>query len=162
MNKTFIFILTALCYNLSFSQDISPEILSTAGTSYDGSTIQLDWTLGELMIETSSGSTSQITQGFHQAYFTRTSMEELSPEIGTINIFPNPTTDWFYVDMSFQQRTQIELILLDQSGRCILSKKEHGSAFRLQESIEALPTGFYLLTIRIDNQYQQSFKIQKT
>jgi len=162
MKKTFILLLTLTWLQMSYSQDISPQIVSTAGTTFQGNAMQLDWTLGELMIETSSNSTNLLSQGFHQTYYLISSIDKLSSEIGEINVFPNPTQDWMNVSLSFDEARNVEMFLYDPNGRLIFSKQEKGSAFTLNTSIKELPAGTYFLSFIIDNnRFKQSFKIQK-
>lgn len=42
------------------------QLISSAGESFKNSNYQLDWSIGELVIETYSGNQNMLTQGFHQ------------------------------------------------------------------------------------------------
>ena len=66
MNRAFLLLLFIFWMHGLYSQSSSSEILSTAGETFQSTSMQIDWTLGELAIETIHHSNRQITQGFHQ------------------------------------------------------------------------------------------------
>jgi hypothetical protein len=57
---TFAFLLLQL--NNSWSQ----ELICSAGDVFSNSSVQMEWSLGEPAIDTYSGETLLLTQGFHQ------------------------------------------------------------------------------------------------
>jgi len=162
MNKLLLFLLLASWTNNVYSQSLSPEIVSTAGETFQGTSIQIDWTLGELAITTIQNSTLQITQGFHQPNYIVTNVDELPQKIGEINVFPNPTSDWLEITFSFNQMKEVYTRLYDIHGKLILEKENNGKFISERISLSELPNGNYFLNFLIDgNQYSQTFKIQK-
>ena len=162
MNKLLLFLLLASWTNNVYSQSLSPEIVSTAGETFQGTSIQIDWTLGELAITTIQNSTLQITQGFHQPNYIVTNVDEHPQKIGQINVFPNPTSDWLEITISFNQMKEVCTRLFDIHGKLILEKENQGKFISESISLSELPNGNYFLNFLIDeNQYSQTFKIQK-
>jgi hypothetical protein len=68
---------------------------------------------------------------------------------GQLRVFPNPTQDVVYIDLSIPQRKEISVSLRDVQGR-IVYQKQTGLTNQFKESI-TLPnvTGTYLLTIQV-------------
>ena len=60
--KIFIFLSLSLIFNTLKAQDV----IATSGSRISTSTVQLDFTIGESIIETSSAGSIKLTQGFHQ------------------------------------------------------------------------------------------------
>ena len=162
MIKILLSLLIALWISNVDAQIASPEIVSSAGDTYQGNSMQIDWTLGELAITTIQNSSQKITQGFHQPNYTITSVNELQQEIGQIRVYPNPTSDRIEMELYFDQIRDVQIQLVDLNGRLIWVKEENGSQIEQIENIENLSNGTYFLYFLIDDkQYSQTFKIQK-
>jgi len=144
------------------AQGSNPEIVSSAGETFQGNNMQIDWTLGELAITTIQNSSQQVTQGFHQPNYTITSIDELPQKIGEIKVYPNPTSDRIEMKLNFDQNRNIKIQLKDFNGRLIWSTEINVSQIEHVENISNLPNGNYFLTFLIDNNKSfQTFKIQK-
>lgn len=145
-----------------YSQNISPEILSTAGNSFAGSSVHLDWTLGEVATTTLQESDLQITQGFHQPTYMVTSINDIPLDIGQISLYPVPTSSNINMELTFQQERVIHFHLLDMKGQKIWSKEAQGQQIKEKFTLSHVPNGNYLMKISIDNTpYSQTFKIIK-
>ncbi|MBK6949334.1 MAG: hypothetical protein IPH16_15855 [Haliscomenobacter sp.] len=72
----------------SYSQQARQEVLSSTGGNIKGKSIQVDWTIGELVITTIQNANIQITQGFHQPGVSLTNLAVLPLEVGQIMVFP--------------------------------------------------------------------------
>jgi len=60
----FAFFLTGI---IGYSQSIERQVIGTSGTTLtDGTTLSLDFTVGELVVTTITDDTTTLTQGFHQ------------------------------------------------------------------------------------------------
>jgi len=144
------------------AQEISPQVLSNAGESYEGQNIQLDWTLGELAVSTLTTPNQQVTQGFHQTYYTISSLSELPADFGKIAVFPNPTTDWINLDMSFDEIQKVQTSLFDVDGKLIWTKEVSGQVFSEKYSFATLPAGSYFLHFLFNGKsYSKAFQINK-
>ncbi len=74
MKKTLTFIFTIISAVVLNAQSVSPEVIASAGESFQGTSMKIDWTLGEIAVTTIQNGERVITQGFHQPYFTITKM----------------------------------------------------------------------------------------
>ncbi len=144
------------------AQSSNPEIISSAGDSFQGANMQIDWTLGELAINTLQSPSLLLTQGFHQPVYTITSLAELPVEVGQISVFPNPGSAWLEVLFAFDQNRQVQIQLFDLQGRLLTSNALQGQEFSKRMDIRKFASGHYVLNIFVDGtQYSQSFIIQK-
>lgn len=162
MNKVLTMLIVNFCIINGYSQSLSPKILSTAGDSFQGTSIQLDWTLGELAITNIANNSYQITQGFHQPYYIITSIDKLSEDFGEIKVYPNPTTNWIKLDASFEQICNVRLTICDIHGKTIWTKESRSQRITDKISLSSVPSGIYFLYIRGDNMKSiKTTKIQK-
>lgn len=144
------------------AQSSNPQIVSSAGETFQGNSLQIDWTLGELAITTIQNSSQQITQGFHQPTFVIMSIDELSQKIGQIQVFPNPASDIIEVKANFDQSRNVMIQLVNLNGSLLWMTKNNGDQIDQVKDITNLPSGTYFLNFLIDgNKYSQTFKIQK-
>ncbi len=162
MKRTFFLLLFAMWICNINAQSSNPEVVSSAGETYQGNSMQIDWTLGELAITSIQNSSQQITQGFHQTNYTITSVNELPQKIGKITVFPNPTSDKIEIQLNFAQAKDVKIQLVDLNGRLIWSTEQNGSQIEQIKDLTNLSNGSYFLNFLIeDSQYSQTFKIQK-
>lgn len=117
-----------LISKLVFSQQLaSPEVICTAGAyNVIENSIQVSWTLGEIMTETFSNSTYTYTQGFQQESYSI----EIKPEkvdykdfFTEISYFPNPFQTFFNLKLEFDEAKSFQLVLFSEDGKKILIQK---------------------------------------
>lgn len=118
------------------------EVISTQGDSYSNGINTIDYTIGELVIETVSDGTNDLTQGFHQTLLTITNVEDLDVNF-SVSIFPNPASD--RVNLTIENYQGLTFRLFDVSGK-LLSQAVLTEA-RTSINVEEYPKGMYLLTL---------------
>ena len=150
-NLTLLFLLQVFILN-AYSQNVSPEILSSAGGTLSNAQYLVDWTLGEPVIETVTGTTYILTQGFHQPDFFIISIQE-SPEY-SILVYPNPVSSVIMIQTDIQK--PLRASLYDLNGKLL-------NEIRFIESTELnisnLSRSVYLL--KIIDQNKNTIKIVK-
>ena len=162
MARNLILLLGAMWMYNANAQRLSPEIVSSAGETYQGVSMQIDWTLGELAITTIQNPTRQVTQGFHQPGYTITSIHEWPEEIGEIKVYPNPTSGRLTINLAFDRSRDIQIKLFDLHGRLNWTKDYRGEQISESISLSQLSSGSYFLNFSIDdNEFFQTFKIEK-
>jgi glycosidase len=85
------------------------------------------------------------------------STRELVTDAFSLQIMPNPASDWLVVDYQLPQVAQVQIQLLDLLGRpvqSLFSGRQGAGAQRLSVSLDDLPGGMYLLQLRADGQVQ--------
>lgn len=145
----------------AFSQSISPELITTSGDNFKNSNVELDWSIGEIMIETYSNTENSLTQGFHQSkYDVTTSVDEISGIDFKIKIFPNPTSDLINLQIVGNINQNLTYELIDLQGKVLI--KNSVNKTKKQINMSRFSQNMYLLKITTENGKQVSiFKIQK-
>ena len=69
MKLALLFIVGISSLQNVFSQASDLQIVASAGSSFETNEIILDWTLGELMVQTLDRPSGMISQGFHQPLY---------------------------------------------------------------------------------------------
>jgi len=97
-------------------------VVSTAGDHFKTNEAQLSWTIGEIVIETLTGTSNILTQGFHQTKLIAVAIDEL-PYLGfEIKAFPNPTQDYLILKVSKDKLNSMQYKLYDMQGKLLQNK----------------------------------------
>jgi len=160
--KPFILFLSLLFTTGLFAQEISPEVVSTAGSNLISSSVSLEWTLGEISIKTLQGETNILTQGFHQPEYSVTNISE--PVAGIdFQVYPNPTSGILQITIAFERERAVVARLTDVNGKLLWNKEYYGQHISDITSLQELPNGSYFLNFSFENdKSKQTFKILKT
>ena len=143
------------------AQTIAPEVLASSGAHFTGTNASLSWTIGEVMIETVSGTNNMLTQGFHQPGVQATIIEEVLPSHVEINVFPNPATESITVNLE-NNTLKLNAELYDMTGKLLISKEIEPLQSSFVVNVKDLANAGYLLRIHSeDKKYNATYKIQK-
>ena len=141
------------------AQSIAPDVIASNGNS---SNIQLNWTLGEVMVDTYSNGSNILTQGFHQTNLTITTVEDPNLLDLHVNVYPNPSSDRIIIEVSKSDKNLL-LELYDMSGKLVLTETIPAEVNRKELNLSALATSYYLLKMFSNNgEIISTYKIQKT
>ena len=97
---------------------LSQEVISTQGDSYSNANGSIDFTIGEVIINTVNEGSNDITQGFHQTNWNFLGLEDHAPDF-EVSIFPNPTED--VLNIRTETFENISYAIYDQQGKLVLS-----------------------------------------
>lgn len=131
---TFAFLLLQL--NNSWSQ----ELICSAGDVFSNSSVQMEWSLGEPAIDTYSGETLLLTQGFHQP-----DTKMIRDENITISVHPNPFDMFLVIEIQELESENMYCLMIDVSGkivRIVHNLKEYNEIVTSEMS-----DGIYLLRL---------------
>ena len=129
---------------LGFGQVTSPSVVSSSGDSYSNGNVIMDYTLGEIVVETHTNSTTILTQGFHQGILkVNTSVENI--DIKT-KVYPNPTTSFLIVEL--EKNVNADILVYDINGRLVIKDRLNDEQQK-QLDFGFLKQGNYLLHINI-------------
>lgn len=146
---------------LAGAQSITPEVVASAGEHFDNGTVQLSWTLGEVAVQTYDNGTNILTEGFHQPELLVTSIEEVSELNMSVNIFPNPSTEFINIEF-MGNKTDMLVELFDMHGKIV--RQIDVRAFQMETGINVadIAAGGYLLRLTEENgKYVSTHQIQK-
>ena len=153
MNKN-----TLVLFSLFTALTVSAqEVVSTQGDSYSNASGSIDFTIGEVVINTGTDGTNDITQGFHQTNWNFLGVEDHLPSYEAI-IFPNPTEDVLNIRTSTFEN--VTYTLYDARGKLVM--QDELSAEQTQIQVSQLAPGSYSLALNNETQNLKTFKLIKT
>jgi hypothetical protein len=160
--KKLLLVLLALPF-IGFGQNTSPSVISSSGNSYNNGGVNMDYTLGEIVVETFQPTVTPLpltytilTQGFHQGILkVTTSVENIAIET---KVYPNPTTQYLIIEL--EKSVDADLLVYDINGRLVLQDKLIDQS-RKELDFSFLKQGNYLLHINISDK-QSIYQINKS
>lgn len=132
------------------------EVVATQGDSYSNASGKIDFTIGEVIINTESDGTNDITQGFHQTNWNFVGLEDHAPDYEA-TIFPNPTEEVLNIKTS--TFANVSYTLYDAQGKLVL--RNNLSAEQTPVRVDQLAPGSYSLTLNNETQNLKTFKLIK-
>ena len=132
------------------------EVVSTQGDSYSNASGNIDFTIGEVIINTGTDGTNDLTQGFHQTNWNFLGVEDHSPSYEA-TIFPNPTSEVLNIRTSTFEN--VTYTLYDAQGKLVL--QDILSAEQTPIQVGQLAPGSYSLILSNQTQNLKTFKLTK-
>lgn len=151
MKSKLLLILSALgVHYLTFGQSISPSTINVAGTSSTLNTNVYEWSLGEMVaVNTLTTPEVILSQGLLQGEIIITAVSDEGETEIEIAVFPNPTSEFVYIQANDGDFEDVRLQILDAKGGLIAIK--HCGELNAQETTEydmtTHPVGTYFLKI---------------
>jgi hypothetical protein len=149
-NLVFFSLLTTLTVS-------AQEVVATQGDSYSSATGSIDFTIGEVIINTGTDGANDITQGFHQTNWNLLGLENFAPNYEA-TIFPNPTQDVLNIKTSTFEN--VTYTLYDAQGKLVIQNILSAEQTPIQ--VSQLAPGSYSLTLNNETQNLKTFKLIKT
>ncbi len=150
-----IYFIIAGCINSN-----AQEVITPSAGYFETSSMSLNWTIGEIAIETYINENIMLTQGFNQADIAVTGIsEDLLTDI-SISFYPNPVKDIFTIKTETDHMTQLTAEVYDLAGTKLIS--ENINPGNTQINTERLTTSEYILKIYDNLHVIKSFKFIKT
>ena len=149
---------TIVLFSLFASISVSAqEVVSTQGESYSNASANIDFTIGEVVINTGTDGTNELTQGFHQTNWNFVGLEDFAPDYKA-TIFPNPTQDVLNIRTSTFEN--VTYTLYDAQGKLVIQNILTAEQTPIQ--VSQLAPGSYSLTLNNETQNLKTFKLVKT
>ncbi len=140
-------------------------VLGAAGGSSQASNYQIDWTVGEPVIELVQGSKKQLTQGFHQSKTSKSSyvFSRLDQDYLThFKVFPNPFVTNFLVEWNFSENLNLIFEIFTLDGSRIFFKRQNAMDSQLHIQLSNLKPAMYILRIsEPQRNFSETHKIVK-
>lgn len=145
-----------LCSLFATASLSAQEVVSTQGGSYSTANGNIDFTIGEVIINTATDGTNTLTQGFHQTNWNFLGLDDHAPEYQA-TIFPNPSSEVINVQTtSFEN---VSYSLYDAQGKLVLQSVLSGELTPI--AVSELPVGSYHLTLANESNILKTFKLIK-
>lgn len=132
------------------------EVVATQGESYSNASANIDFTIGEVIIDTGTDGTNDLTQGFHQTNWNFLGVEDFAPDYEA-SIFPNPTSDVLNIRTSSFEN--VTYTLYDAQGKLVMQNILSAEQTPIQ--VSQLDPGSYSLTLNNETQNLKTFKLIK-
>jgi hypothetical protein len=139
-----IFILIILMIINGFAAS-AQQVVASAGHSGSAAGVVVDWTLGEAVIETFTGSGSILTQGMHQTKLSMTGIGDFTVPGLDVKVFPNPVTEVLTIEAIQVGNPLFWYELMDMTGRKSVRTEMRAQTEKLDLTGHA--PGIYLLRI---------------
>ncbi|MDX2360596.1 MAG: T9SS type A sorting domain-containing protein [Crocinitomicaceae bacterium] len=153
MKKQLIAICVIAFTHFCFGQ----EVVSTQGDSYSNASGSLDFTIGEVVINTVSDGNNDLTQGFHQTNWNFVGLEDHQPDF-EVSVFPNPVEDALNIRTSHFE--EVNYALYDSRGRLVVQNVLEAELTAID--VSKLAPGAYQLTLTgADQSNLKTFKLVK-
>ena len=133
------------------------EVLSTQGDSYSNASSNIDFTIGEVIINTGTDGTVDLSQGFHQTNWNFVGMEDYSPGFEA-SVFPNPTSEVLNIRTSSFEN--VRYTLYNAQGKLLI--QDILSAEQTPVQVGQLAPGSYSIILNNRTQNLKTFKLIKT
>ncbi len=124
------------------AQIISPEVVSSSGETFINNSSIVDFSIGEIVIETYISSSKILTQGFHQPDLNGTDhIQELDINV---SLFPNPTNSDLNIILS--KAINAKIIITDTKGRIVFSEESKNQK-QFSYNLDFLNPAIYYISI---------------
>lgn len=125
---------------------LAQTIVANAGGSLSGKGIYMDFSIGEPVIHTLSGSGIILTQGFHQPILLFPDKQNPSLQDFDMKVYPNPTYDHLIIEhIKGIPDQQVRIEFIDMHGRVLRSNMIGDPRFVLD--VREFASATYLLHI---------------
>jgi hypothetical protein len=153
-------ILVFLLFSISsYSQTISKQVISPAGSTYENGNNKLSYTAGEVVVGamTDEDGSYQLGNGYYPSLDLSTLNTESTELKLHVKVFPNPTKEVVYI--THPTENLFEVKITDVSGKQILQTAyQNLQPLRIQN----LTTGTYFVRVTIkDSKQTNTYKIIK-
>lgn len=150
---------------ISFAQSIERQVIGSMGSHQTTTGIAHTYTIGELMVTTSTSPSLVITQGFNQPEEVVVGIRNNDEKGFSIQYYPNPTESILNLEFESENSLSIQLELFSISGSHIalpIQKLEVNESATHQIDLRHLASGSYFLLLRdSENGLMKTLKIQK-
>jgi hypothetical protein len=129
-----------------YAQSIQPNVIASAGGSYSNDHLQLDWTIGEAVIETVHNGDYILTQGFHQPDIFKVSTLDFNEHL-SLRLQPNPVQEALLVNGEFESVHTGQFQLCNAIGQQIWSSSFSGKTISLTIDMKSFAAGIYFFNM---------------
>ena len=160
MKQKLLIVFSILGFGTASGQQISSDLISSAGNYDSNEQIQLTWSIGETFTETISSSENLLTQGFQQSNLNISSVGEYIIHGLEIRIFPNPTQDIVNIYIQNNENNKLNYLVTDINGKTLINAPIGKNESIKQIDFTNIIPGVYIITFTSKKQ-KQSFQIIK-
>jgi hypothetical protein len=134
----------------AIGQQKSPSVIAAAGDRSKAGNIVLEWTVGEMAIETIATRSGMYTQGFHQPVLQIEKQNHRDNIVQTnhsILVYPNPTTAIINIQLNKASETPLVVSFMDVTGKLLLTNTIPANSRLEKINVSRYTQGTYVLRI---------------
>lgn len=149
--RPFILVISCLFFIQNIAaQKLERHVFSSCGSSYITGNIWLDFTMGEMSVESYTSASIVLNQGFHQVYNIA-----VNPSKPTeVSVYPNPSVGYLEIDIPDELINLCTYEITDMAGKVISTSESTNTLFPDNNNylnISDLSGGMYMLNIYVQN-----------
>lgn len=133
------------------AQQITPQVIATAGNYSENGGYSVSWTLGEPVVKTETNGNTTFTQGFQQPSYNVLSITNQDIEGFSVNVYPNPATDFIIIDWITDKQDMLYISLFDMAGKKISEQSYAATQDKVSMNMSQLASAQYILEVRNKN-----------
>lgn len=135
--------------------------INASGGSASGTGGSVSYSIGQVFYKTNTGTNGSKAEGVQQPYeiLIETSINDTKGIKLSVSTYPNPTNDYFTLEIKDFELLKLNYQLYDINGKLLQSEKITGNLTNI--AMNNLKPATYLLKISQDNKEIKSFKIIK-
>lgn len=134
---------------------LEQQTISSAANRYSSSSIQIDWTIGEMAAVTTIGNNDFIfTQGLHQPDKFTVGINDLEINRFNVNLYPNPAVNEISLDLIGNIGSRIVMQIFDASGRQVSETQKvflSTDITKVKLPVDHLAQGAYFIHLSSEN-----------
>lgn len=130
------------------SQEITPQVIATAGNYAENGGYSVSWTIGEPVIATATNGGTTLTQGFQQPSYNIVSVTSGKINGFEVNVYPNPASDFIIIDWTTDSESTLEISLFDLAGKLISMQSYSASQDKVSINMSRLASAQYILEVK--------------
>ena len=166
MKTIFLTVLLFTAIEFASAQSISKSVVATAGDSYTntGEDIVLSWTIGQTVTGTflSGDGMLYLSQGFHTGVpLGGVGLEEYLDNTTIDNIYPNPTRENVYLELSETVHGKTIFRIYNAQGELVKSQLIEAKSRKTEINLQGVSPGIYFITAIFENGDKTDYKIVK-
>jgi hypothetical protein len=139
-----------LFFTIIRAQSLSPTVIASSGNTGTTANCIVDWSVGEIAIETLTQSSVILTQGFHQNFAGYPDAIELLDNVA-FGFFPNPVRDKLFIVIKPSVNGKYMVELFNNKGIKVIHTLLRPDNNNQELDISRLPAGIYMLKISAEN-----------
>lgn len=151
-----------LTFSFSLSTLMAQESVNATGGNASGSGGSANYSVGQLMYQTHTGTNGSVAEGVQQPYEISvvTGIEQANGINLTVKAYPNPVIDYLILEVKDFELSDLSFQLFGLNGRLLQSEKITESQTNIVMS--SLAPAIYFVRVIQGNKEVKAFKIIKT
>lgn len=145
------------------AQSADRQVLGSGGSSFANTSVQVDYTVGETVIQGGSSGSYTISQGFQQNDMNPTAIREKQLRVD-FALYPNPAREQITLSLGAVSPFGIRLSLSDIAGAVWFADTQEekvSGSYKRDISLSGLASGVYFINLYTDDVLYKSIRFVK-